>query len=79
MSDAWENLDPDDLQAEMGRQETYVLSPAGIAEQNQYLLRRQQAFRLAADAVAAAWSGRPEVEAVALVESGVLLQFTATT
>ena len=28
MSDAWENLDPDDLEAEMERQEAYELSPA---------------------------------------------------
>ena len=40
MSDAWENLDPDDLKAEMERQEAYELSPAGIAEQNRYLLQR---------------------------------------
>ena len=53
MSDAWENLDPDDLEAEMERQEAYELSPAGIAEQNRYLFQRQQEFRLAADAVSA--------------------------
>ncbi len=69
MSDALENLDPDDLEAEMERQEAYELSPAGIAEQNRYLLQRQQEFRLAADAVTAAWSERPEVEAVALFGS----------
>ena len=69
MSDAWENLDPDDLEAEMERQEAYELSPAGIAEQNRYLLQRQQEFRLAADAVTAAWSERGEVEAVALFGS----------
>ncbi len=69
MSDAWENLDPDDLEAEMERQEAYELSPAGIAEQKRYLLQRQQEFRLAADAVTAAWSERGEVEAVALFGS----------
>lgn len=69
MSDALENLDLDDLEQEMGRQEAYELSPAGIAEQNQHLLQRQQEFRLAADAVTAAWSKRPEVEAVALFGS----------
>ncbi len=69
MSDALENLDPDDLEAQMGRQVAYELSPAGIAEQNQHLLQRQQEFRLAADAVTAAWSERPEVEAVALFGS----------
>jgi hypothetical protein len=53
----------------MERQEAYALTPAGIAEQNQYLLRRQQEFRLAADALTAAWSERPEVEAVALIGS----------
>ncbi len=69
MSDALENLDPGDLEAEMERQEVYELSPAGIAEQNQHLLQRQQEFRLATDAVTAAWSERPEVEAVALFGS----------
>ena len=69
MSDALENLDPGDLEAEMERQEVCELSPAGIAEQNQHLLQRQQEFRLAADGVAAAWSRRPEVEAVALFGS----------
>lgn len=69
MSDALENLDPDDLEAEMGRREAYELSPAGIAEQNQHLLQRQQEFRLAADAVTAVWSNRPEVEVVALFGS----------
>jgi hypothetical protein len=69
MSDALENLDPDGLEAEMERQEAYELSPAGIAEQNQHLLRRQREFRLAADAVTAAWSERPEVAAVALFGS----------
>ncbi len=44
-------------------------SPSGIAEQNAYLLRRYQEFRRAADAVAAAWRGRPEVERVALMGS----------
>ena len=53
----------------MERQEAYELSPAGIAEQNRYLLQRQQEFRLAADAVTAAWSERGEVEAVALFGS----------
>jgi hypothetical protein len=69
MSDAWTNLDPEDLEAEMGRQVAYELSPAGIAEQNQHLLQRQQQFRLAADAVTAAWSEHPEVEAVTLFGS----------
>ena len=35
----------------MERQDAYELFHAGIAEQNQYLLQRQQEFRLAADAV----------------------------
>lgn len=69
MSDAWENLDPDDLEAEIERREAYELSPAGIAEQNRTLLRQRQEFRLAADAVTAAWRERPEVEAVALFGS----------
>jgi hypothetical protein len=69
MSDEWETLDPDEIEAETERQEAHELSPAGIAEQNRYMLRRQREFRLAADAVTAAWSERPEVDAVALFGS----------
>jgi len=46
-----------------------ALSPAGIAGQNRYLLRRYLDFRRAADAIAAAWRARPEVAAVALIGS----------
>jgi hypothetical protein len=46
-----------------------ALSPAGIAEQNRYLLARYWDFRWAADAIVAAWRTRPEVAAVALMGS----------
>lgn len=46
-----------------------ALSPAGIAAQNRYLLRRYLDFRRAADAIAAAWRAHPEVAAVALIGS----------
>ena len=55
---------------EFQRQEDeFALSPAGIAAQNRFLLRHYREFREAADAVAAAWSGRPEVVRVALIGS----------
>jgi len=46
-----------------------MVSRAGIAEQNELLLRRQYQFRIAADAVVEAWRDRPEVETVALFGS----------
>lgn len=45
---------------------------AGIAQQNEHLLRRQREFRLAADAIAQAFSRLPEVEAIALFGSVAL-------
>ena len=51
------------------REDERLLSPDGIAEQNDYLLRRYRDFRRAADAVAAAWRDRPEVRTVALIGS----------
>jgi hypothetical protein len=51
------------------REKHRALSPAGIAEQNGYLLRRYRDFRRAADAVVAVWRTRPEVAAVALIGS----------
>lgn len=51
------------------REDEQALSPAGIADQNDSLLRRYREFRQAADAVAAAWRERPEVVAVALLGS----------
>jgi hypothetical protein len=51
------------------QEEKHALAPAGIAEQNRGLLHRYREFRLAADAVAAAWRERAEVMAVALIGS----------
>lgn len=51
------------------REEEHDLSPAGIAEQNDRLLRQYQEFRYAADAVVAAWQDCPDVSAVALIGS----------
>lgn len=51
------------------REDEQALSPAGIAEQNDGLLRRYRGFRCAADAVVAAWRNQPEVVAVALLGS----------
>ena len=51
------------------REDQHTLSPAGIAEQNDSLLRRYRDFRCVADAVAASWRERPEVVAVALLGS----------
>jgi hypothetical protein len=51
------------------QEEEHALSPAGIVEQNDGLLRRYRDFRRAADAVAAAWRDRPDVAAVALIGS----------
>ena len=69
MNDDKEDFDEFDLEDERQHQEEYELSPAGIAEENRRMLDRQQELRLAADAVTAAWSERPEVEAVALFGS----------
>lgn len=51
------------------RQEQHDLSAAGIAEQNDLLLRRYRQFRCAADAVATAWQEHQDVAAVALIGS----------
>ena len=51
------------------QEEEHALSPTGIAEQNEHMLRRYREFRFAADAVAAAWRNRPELAAVALIGS----------
>ena len=45
------------------------LSPAGIEEQNQDLLRRYREFRIAADAVTTAWRAHSHVLAIALIGS----------
>jgi len=46
-----------------------LVSRAAIAKQNEYLLRQQHNFRIAADAVVEAWRDRPEVEAIVLFGS----------
>jgi len=60
---------PADLEDWRQQEEDHALSPAGIAEQNDSLLRRYRDFRRAADAVVALWRSRPEVAAVALIGS----------
>lgn len=62
----WDEADFEDWRLREGE---HALSPAGIAEQNDGLLRRYREFRQAADAVAAAWRERSEVVAVALLGS----------
>lgn len=42
---------------------------AAVDEQNQYLVQRQHAFRVAADVAAKAWMGFAEVSAVAVIGS----------
>ena len=42
---------------------------ARIDEQNRYLIRQQQHFRIAADVVTDAWMAFPEVSAVAVIGS----------
>jgi hypothetical protein len=63
--------DSDEIDFEDRRlgEDEHALSPAGIAEQNDGLLRRYRDFRRAADAVVAAWRNHPEVVAAALVGS----------
>ena len=58
-----------DLEEMQRREDEHALSPAGIAEENARQIRRYREFRLAADAVTAAWRDRPEVLAVSLVGS----------
>lgn len=60
---------PEDFDDWHWQEERRAVSPAGIAEQNDGLLRRYHDFRRAADAVVAAWRARPEVAAVALIGS----------
>lgn len=56
--------------AEWKRQEEEkALTAAGIAAQNNTLLRHYRQFRRAADAVTAAWQDYPQVAAVALIGS----------
>ncbi len=71
MSDDWaeDELDEDDLEELLAREEAEELTPAGIARQNQSQLKRQRVFRRAADAVVDAWRRRPEVQAITLFGS----------
>ncbi len=61
-----DSFDPEEWEQ---REEEHALSPAGIAEENEGLLRRYRDFRRAADAMAAAWRDYTEVMAVALIGS----------
>jgi hypothetical protein len=68
--------DEEDMAAEFEREEDMrALSPAGVAEQNRWLLRRYREFCRAADAVAAAWRDFPSVQAVALIGSTAMAPF----
>ena len=67
--DDWHEIDFEEREEQVEQEEKRALSPAGIAEQNDGLIRRYRDFRHAADAVAAAWRNRPEVAAVALIGS----------
>ena len=64
-----QDLDEADFEDWLPWEDEQALSHAGIAEQNDGLLRRYREFRQAADAVAAAWRGRPEVVAVAPLQA----------
>ena len=64
--DDWDEIDFEERERQ---QEEHALSPAGIAEQNDGLLRRYREFRRAADAVVAIWRNYPEVMAAALIGS----------
>ena len=64
------NLNPEDQFDEFERD--HVPTKKEIAEQDGYLLRRQQDFRLAADAIVIAFSRFPEVEAISLFGSVAL-------
>lgn len=62
----WDEIEFEDWRP---REDDHALSPAGIAEQNDGLLRRYQEFRRGADAVVEVWRKRSEVVAVALLGS----------
>jgi hypothetical protein len=62
----WDEIEFEDWRS---REDEQALSRAGIAKQNNSLLRRYREFRRAADAVVAAWRERPELVAVALLGS----------
>jgi hypothetical protein len=68
--DQFDELNPEDQFDEFERD--HVPTKKEIAEQDGYLLRRQQDFRLAADAIVIAFSRFPEVEAISLFGSVAL-------
>ena len=68
-SDDWEEFDESDVEERFRKERERELSPAGIAEQNNGLLRQYRHFRRAADAVAQAWWAHGQVAAVALIGS----------
>ena len=69
--DQFDELNPEDQFDEFERD--HVPTKKEIAEQDGYLLRRRQDFRLAADAIVIAFSRFPEVEAISLFGSVALL------
>lgn len=69
MDEPEEDWDEIDVWEWERQEEERALSPAGIAEQNEWLLRRYHEFRCAADAVVAIWLDRQEVAAAALIGS----------
>lgn len=69
MSEFGEDWDEEDFAEWERREDKRALSPAGIAEQNDGMLRRYREFRRAADTVTTAWRDRKEVAAVALIGS----------
>ena len=71
----WDEIDPEDWRL---REDEHALSPAGIAEQNDGLLRRYREFRRAADSVVAAWRNHPEVIAVTLGVAAASIVFLLT-
>jgi len=70
--DSEDDFDEFDAEVWEREQEEHELSPAGIAEQNGYLLRGYRDFRQAADRIVDAWQGFPEVAAIALIGSAAM-------
>ncbi len=66
IGEAWDEIAIEEWERQ---EEEHALSPAGITEQNDGLLRRYREFRRAADAVVAIWRNHPEVMAAALIGS----------
>ena len=61
--------DEEDWESWHEEQDDHALSPRGIAEENQQLLRRYREFRRAADVVVTALQERSEIVALALIGS----------